>query len=1077
MSSSSRSLVRAAGALVAAVIATLVFAAPSMAIAPRWSVEIHHEPSNLPPGGVAQFRILATNVGDMDTFAFFPMQLHVQLPPELTYREAFTTRGAPWSCSADGSGHSVDCSVSTAVTQKWLAPQLYLRVDVDPTASGVVTTTATVNSFFAPEPGTDEEKALINGADAAFGTVPGSFAADFYESDRKRRVRQAGAHPYEANFAFDFNSVKYTSTKSQWGYIPNGTVRNLTVDLPPGFVGDPTAVGECTPSQLNAGECPRGSQVGRIDLSLFPVELSEAQPITQLAVPVYNMEQPKGVINDLGFSLAGNPTHIRATLDPTDYSVQTTVSHINESLPVLDQRLTIWGVPADPSHDRDRCSVSSLGIEHIDEEVAAPCTTDHPRKAFLTVPSQCADANHQTTFRNVDSWQHTGVFEPELRYPEPGFQPTGCERQRFEPTVDIHPVNQAANTPTGLDVNIEVPQNTNPDGLMTAHVEKTVVTFPQGMTVSPSFADGLSACSLDQIGLGTNDPVRCPDSSRIGTVDLRTPILPKPLTGSLYLAEQGNNPFGTLMAMYVVLQDTENRGILVKVPGRLDLNEQNGQIVNTFEDLPQFPFSNLELHFRSGPRAPLINPPTCGVKRIGVELTSYADPANPVDVSDSYDITQGANGTGCQSGGERPFRPKMTGGTVVPNAGAYSPFLFRMTRTDADQELSQIDTTLPAGLTAKLKGIGSCPESAISSISTALGSGRAEQAAPKCPASSFIGNVYVGVGAGPQPNYFPGKAYLAGPYKGAPLSLVVSIASLAGPYDLGNVTVRTALHVDPTTAQVRAVSDPFPLITHGVLLRVTDVRLLFDRPETMLNPTNCSPMSLQGLISGTGYDVFTNADDTTASVSDRFQVANCASLDFKPKLAFRLKGGTHRGDYPALTATLTARPGDANIARTAVTLPHSEFLAQEHIRTICTRVQFAQNACPPASVYGHAQAISPLLDDPLEGPVYLRSSSNPLPDMVAKLDGRFNVVLSGRIDSKNQGIRNTFDVVPDAPVTKFTLQMQGGKKSLLVNSKNLCKSVNRADVRMTGQNGKTYNSKPVVSSSCKKKKHKKAKKR
>jgi hypothetical protein len=290
---------------------------------------------------------------------------------------------------------------------------------------------------------------------------------------------------------------------------------------------------------------------------------------------------------------------------------------------------------------------------------------------------------------------------------------------------------------------------------------------------------------------------------------------------------------------------------------------------------------------------------------------------------------------------------------------------------------------------------------------------------------------------------------------------------VTGPYDLGVIAVRSAIHVDPATTKVSVVSDPLPQIFEGIPVRIRDIRVNVDRANTMVNPTNCEEMQITSQVTGTGGDLHSGGDDTSADLANRFQAANCASLPFKPKLSFRLKGGTHRGDYPALTATLRARPGEANIGRTAVTLPHSAFLAQEHIRTICTRVQFAANSCPAGSVYGYAKATSPLFDETLEGPVYLRSSDNPLPDLVATLNGEIDVVLAGRIDSKNQGIRNTFDVVPDAPVTTFTLAMQGGKKGLLVNSQNLCKGTNRAHVRMTGQNGVVSVTRPKVVPSCK----------
>jgi hypothetical protein len=324
--------------------------------------------------------------------------------------------------------------------------------------------------------------------------------------------------------------------------------------------------------------------------------------------------------------------------------------------------------------------------------------------------------------------------------------------------------------------------------------------------------------------------------------------------------------------------------------------------------------------------------------------------------------------------------------------------------------------------------------------------------------------VDVGAGAGPTPYYTQGRAYLAGPYKGAPLSLAIVTPATAGPYDLGTVMVRTALYVDPETTRIHAVSDPIPQILQGIPLDVRSIALKMSRPSFTLNPTSCDPMAVTGSA--------TSPFGSSASLSNPFQVGGCSSLAFKPKLSLKLSGGTKRSQNPALKAVLRMPAGGANIAKASVALPHSEFLDQAHIKTICTRVQFAAAQCPPGSVYGKATAISPLLGQPLSGPVYLRSSSNPLPDLVADLNGQIHVVLVGRIDSIKGGIRNSFEAVPDAPVSKFVLEMQGGKKGLLENSTNLCKSVNKATVLFVGLNGKTAVSKPALQVKCPKGKKK-----
>ena len=399
----------------------------------------------------------------------------------------------------------------------------------------------------------------------------------------------------------------------------------------------------------------------------------------------------------------------------------------------------------------------------------------------------------------------------------------------------------------------------------------------------------------------------------------------------------------------------------------------------------------------------------------------------------------------------------------------------RLTRHDGDQDLTRFSTVLPKGLVGRIAGVSQCSEAEIAQLRTKTG--LEEKAHPSCPANSELGNTWAGAGVGSQLTYVPGKLYLAGPINGAPLSVVAVTPAVAGPFDVGVVVVREALTLDPVTGQVRvdgSKSDPIPHILAGIPLSVRDVRVMVDRPNFTLNPTNCSRFQVLATIGGGGIDPFSIADDTSVDVSSKFQAADCAALGFKPKLSLTLKGGTRRGDYQSLTAVVRPRSGDANIGAAAVTLPHSAFLANEHIRTVCTRVQFAAGAgngvgCPPGSIYGRARAVTPLLDDPLEGPVYLRSSSHPLPDVVVALHGLVDIELSGQTDSVNEGIRNTFASVPDAPASKFTLELFGGKKALIVNSRNLCQgSKQKATAHFTGQNGAVHDFRPVVQNSCKK---------
>lgn len=1046
-----------------------VATAPASA-ATVWNLELHHNQTNFPPGGSADYWINVNNVGD--TASSGPITLTVDLPAGVTFqsmRQNTSTAQeihAEWTCAGPAGGSVVTCTTSSQVPRHRIATGLVLTVGVDPLAAeGEGVTTATLAGGGALATATDVELVRISSTPASFGIVPGSFAAGFFAEDGLTPVREAGAHPDLATFAFDFNSIVNPLPEAPNNKVPAGFVRDLTVDLPPGFVGYPSAVGECEPSELIVERCPPSSQVGVIEATTEPILVLANTTFTSYVSGVYNMVHPRGTVTDLGLAIAGNAVHVKVSLDAAnDYAVRSTVSNVNESSPVFFQKLTLWGVPADPGHDSQRCQRPYL--------TESSCSTDAPLKPFLTVPSQCG-VNQTMRLLRYDSWQATGVFGPEVDDQLPG-ETTNCDRPRFEPAIAVHPTSQQANTPTGLEVQLKVPQNDNPNGLATPPVKSIAVTLPEGMALSPAAANGLASCSEPQIGLGTDDPITCPDSSRIGTVKLKTPVLGKELEGTVYLAAQKANPFGSTFAIYLAIHDTEERGVLVKLPGKIALDQATGRITTTFDELPQLPFEEVDLTLRSGNRAPLVNPPVCGTETVSAQLASWARPDEPVSLQSSFGVGEGPEGSACPAGiGGRPFAPGFSAGTLNPVAGAYSPFVLRVTRPDADQDLSRIDTTLPEGLLAKIAGIPYCPEAALAAIGTGEGTGVPELARPTCPASQ-IGTVSAGVGSGPEPDYFPGKVYLAGPYKSAPLSLAIIVPAVAGPFDLGNVLVRAGIFVDPATAQVKAVSDPFPTILYGVPLHQRDIRLNIDRPETTMNPTSCEPTSVKARVSST--------TGSSADLSNRFQVGDCAALPFKPKLALRVFGPTHRNAKPRLRAVLTTKPGEANIRRAQVNLPHSEFLEQGHIKTVCTRVQFAAgdgngSACPKGSIYGRARAFTPLLDKPLEGPVYLRSSSHKLPDLVAALNGQIDIALDGTIDSgKNQGIRNTFEMVPDAPVSKFILEMRGGRRGLLVNSEDLCRksAKKRAIVRFVGHNGKVESFKPKVANSCGKKhrKHK-----
>jgi hypothetical protein len=573
-------------------------------------------------------------------------------------------------------------------------------------------------------------------------------------------------------------------------------------------------------------------------------------------------------------------------------------------------------------------------------------------------------------------------------------------------------------------------------------------------------------------------PLGCPDASKIGTVKITTPLLGEPIEeGGIYLAAQKDNPFHSNYAIYLVAHSAA-RGLTIKLAGEVKADPTTGQLTATFLNNPQLPFSDLELKFKGGAAAPLVTPQTCGTGNVESSLASWARPSEPVRLSEPFAVTSGPGGSACKgSEAEQPNAPSFEAGATSPIAGAYTPFLLHLSRGDGSQRIKTLNVNLPPGLTGRLAGIPYCPDSAIAQAQarTAVGDGALERSSPSCPSASQVGTVSVGAGAGEKPLYVQGKAYLGGPYRGAPLSLAIVTPAVAGPFDLGVVVVRAALLVDPETAQISVKSDPLPTILEGVPLDIRSIAVSIDRSGFTLNPTSCEAMAL-------GADVESVAGKT-ASVGNRFQVGDCEDLKFKPKLKLSLKGSTTRTGHPALKAVLTypQQGGYANIRRAQVNLPHSEFIDQGNLDKTCTKPVLLAGNCPKRSIYGHAKAWTPLLEKPLEGPVYLVGGYGyKLPALVADLNGQIRVVLKGRVDSgPNHGIRNTFEAVPDAPVSRFVLEMKGGKKySLLENSEPLCRKPQRAIVRFTAQNGRVEQFKPLIANQCGKRKtrrHKRSK--
>jgi hypothetical protein len=616
---------------------------------------------------------------------------------------------------------------------------------------------------------------------------------------------------------------------------------------------------------------------------------------------------------------------------------------------------------------------------------------------------------------------------------------TGCDALSFDPSLAANPTTTNSDSPSGLEVVINAPQFQDPSTPSPSELKASLMTLPEGFSLNPSAAAGKVTCSDLQSSVGTEEEAHCPEFSKVGTVTIDSSALPAPINGFAYLGEpKPGEP-------YRLVVSANGFGVAVKLLGTIHADAQTGQLVAGFADLPQTPFQKFTIHFFGAEHGLLATPTHCGEYPVSSVFTPWDAALSNQNQTQYFALDHGPNGSGCPAA-TRPLAPSFEAGTKSNTAGAHTSFALRIGREDGQQNLDRVSVQTAPGFLATLRGVSYCPQSAIAELNSPGHTGRAEMANPACPANSQIGTADAGSGAGSKPLYTSGKTYLSGPYKGAPLSLVVVVPAVAGPYDLGNVIVRAALNVDPATLQITADSDPLPRIVEGVPLRVRTIKVALDRPNFTLNPTNCEPFSIDAAITGDQGGV--------ANVRAPFQVANCTDLDYGPKLSMKLKGGLNRLGHPAIHTVLKTKQGEANSRRVSVTLPAGELLDNAHIRTICTRVQYSAGQCPPESKIGAATGWSQLLDAPVSGDVYLRASNHRLPDVVADLKGQIGVELSARIDSVKGGrLRATFGRIPDVPVEKFVLNLQGGKKGLVQNSRPLCGKSKKASVDMSGQNG------------------------
>ena len=869
---------------------------------------------------------------------------------------------------------------------------------------------------------------------------------------------QAGSHPGSLTTTVIFNH--HSAGKPGFpGPIPDGDAKDLEATLPPGVTVNLLGVKRCTEAQLATETCPVSSQVGVVKLeSGYGFLQTDFESVYNLAPA-----SPK-VPGEFGFSIKGLYiiVHLVGRVHAGTYALAAEVPDISQVADLYGSSLTLWGVPSAPSHDIERGSnferaqPGGYCKEHNRGSNECEIPVERVKQPFVTLPTSCGTPLvGQVT---ADSWQEPEVWTPPFEStPAPAM--TGCDRLSFTPSIEVRPETEVADSPTGLQIDMRIPQVESIDRLAEANLKEAVVTLPAGMVLSPSTVSGLGACSEEEVGLDDLAQPTCPESSKVASVQIRTPLLEHPLEGSVYVAQQGNggpaqgsNPFGSLIALYIV---AESEGVLFKTAGEVQLDQSTGQLTARFglnpvtgQDLPQVPFSELKLHFFGGPRAPLV-PRVCGSYVTTTQLTPWSAPESgpPATPQSSFEVN-----AGCATGA---FNPTLSGGTTSNQAGGYSPFVATFARGDGEQELGAIQVHMPPGLLGMLSKVSLC--------------GEPQAQRGECSAESQIGEVSAAAGPGPDPFYVTGgRAYLTGPYHGAPFGLTFVVPARGGPFDLGNVIVRAAIGVNPITAAVTITSNPLPTILQGVPLQVKSVTVDVNRPEFIFNPTSCEKLSIVASLQG--------SQGATPQESVPFQAGDCAALAFAPKFSVSTSGKTSRLNGASLDAKVIYPTGtqgtQANIAQAKVELPKQLPARLKTLQKACTAAVFEADpaSCPAASVVGIVRAITPVLPGTLSGPVYFVShGGEAFPDLVAVLQGdgvRTDLVGSTFI-SKADITSSTFKKVPDVPVSSFELYLPAGPDSALSANGNLCSERLKMPTTFTAQDGATiHQSTPIAVTGC-----------
>ncbi len=992
--------------------------------------------------------------------------------------------GEGWSCVIASGATGFTCSRSDSLGAGDAYPPIVLHVSVEESAASVVTNVAVVSGgggalAVAYDP-TTVTPAVPFGIEQLTTSVTEGIGSPF---------TQAGGHPIAANATLVFNRTVSNRELNNAGKgeptldVAGGTPKDIETELPPGFIGDPQNAPECTTVQAehNPKECPRDSVVGFATLNGGPVPGSleggqqHAFPAgLHATVFVYNRVPSPGSPADLGFNFEGQSFVLTAKLrSDGDYGVTLGDSDSGRAegkgLQAVSVTLCSYGVEG----------FSNEPGPHASEPATAACARPTAgTKPFLTDPTKCTGAAPVTTLI-ADTYENLAAYVSKTVYTGTHLVgseasatesfPTGCDLLQFSPEVEFKPSSASeggttqADEPTGATFALRVPQTNEAGVNASPELKNATVTLPEGMTVDPSAADGLRACSNAQFGLGSSvepaEPAACPLASQIGTVKVTTPLLEKPLEGPVFLGEPECSPCsasdaedGRIFRLFLQVHSVE-RGVVIKLAGKVSANPSTGRLQATFTQQPELPFSELLLTLNGGARAPLANPQTCGTFTTSTDLTPWSAAglgglsgteaiAGTPDAMPSSSFNVDWSGAGGACPASLPFSPSFNAGSQTPTAGASSPFSVTIGREDREQDISAITVSTPAGLLGKIAGIPQCPEAQANSGT--------------CGPESQIGSTTVGAGPGPQPFYVGGKVYLTGPYKGQPFGLSIEVPAIAGPFNLGTVVVRASIAVNPTTAALTITSDPLPQYVDGVQLRLRKINVEVNRPGFMLNPTSCALQAVGATL--------TAVQGASSTVSSPFEVGACQNLPFAPGLSASARGRASKADGASLTVAVKSSAGQANIAKVDLALPEQLPSRLTTLQKACSEAQFAANpaGCPEGSDIGTARALTPILNAPLTGPAYLVSHGGAaFPDVEFVLQGEgVEIVLDGHTDIKDGVTYSKFETVPDAPVSLFETTLPEGPHSILGTdlpasaNYSLCRQSLTIGTIITGQNGK-----------------------